>query len=575
MQPQLNLPVFPIAPGSKGPPLLKDWPNRAHPDFPIATDQNYGVHATGLCIVDVDLRGGGHKTYEELGLFEGWPDTTTIQTPSGGRHHYYRMPAGMQARNSAGLLGPGIDTKGHAGYVVGPGSKTARGEYVVERAIPMAEAPQWLIDRVVSTERHQAEHVDVPDADEETVTRAGDWLSTRPKGEGAYATACGLRDIGVSLEQAQALMAEHDPRPNVPAKVEHAYTYAQNEPGTAISKPEDFELIEEPPTPAATAAPSSARRLLDFGREAQQSAGYVIKGTLSRKSYAMIYGQPGAGKTFVALDMAYHVAAGREWHGRKVKAGGVLYLAYEGMGGMGKRARALLQHYGTQDVPLYIQPASHDLRTGEGRRALAKDIAALPEVPSLIVFDTFAHALMGGDENSAQDVGAFNTGVAALIARTGACVLILHHPKKTGESARGSGALLGAVDTEIHVADHAIKPTKQRDVELGEPIGFALKPITVGIDEDNDAITSCVVVPAQITADTATVSKLKGSTKLAWDVLCTLRPTNAPITDVEWKEGCTEFISTRRQAWYEVRVKLQRYKLIVVGADGFITRRME
>ena len=34
-------------------------------------------------------------------------------------------------------------------------------------------------------------------------------------------------------------------------------------------------------------------------------------------------------------------------------------------------------------------------------------IAIMPTMPTLIVFDTFARAMMGGDENSAQDVGAF------------------------------------------------------------------------------------------------------------------------------------------------------------------------
>src|SRR3546814_1418550 len=57
-----------------------------------------------------------------------------------------------------------------------------------------------------------------------------------------------------------------------------------------------------------------------------------------------------------------------------------------------------------------------------------------------------------GDENSAQDVGAFNAAVASLQEATGACVVVVHHSgKNKAAGARGSSALLGAIDTEIEI----------------------------------------------------------------------------------------------------------------------------
>src|SRR5690606_29160652 len=138
-------------------------------------------------------------------------------------------------------------------------------------------------------------------------------------------------------------------------------------------------------------------------------------------------------------------------------------------------AAALLHYYGNADVPLYVVGADYNLREKAGRQALAADLGQLPEKPVLIVIDTLARAMKGGDENSAQDMGALNDAVSALIQATGACVMLVHHSGKNKASgARGSSALLGAIDTEIEVDGGQIIVRKQRDLELAEPLGFRL-----------------------------------------------------------------------------------------------------
>ncbi|MDX2922923.1 bifunctional DNA primase/polymerase, partial [Streptomyces sp. NE06-03C] len=57
------------------------------------------------------------------------PPTVTVLTPSGGRHLWLAGPADATVPNSAGRLAPGIDIRGSGGYLVGPGSVTARGRY--------------------------------------------------------------------------------------------------------------------------------------------------------------------------------------------------------------------------------------------------------------------------------------------------------------------------------------------------------------------------------------------------------------------------------------------------------------
>ncbi|WP_326689345.1 bifunctional DNA primase/polymerase [Streptomyces sp. NBC_01795] len=88
------------------------------------------LHLVGL---DLDVKNGT----DSLGALERLadahdftlPPTTTVLTPSGGRHLWLRGPRDTAVPNSVGRLAPGIDVRGSGGYLVGPGSVTVRGTY--------------------------------------------------------------------------------------------------------------------------------------------------------------------------------------------------------------------------------------------------------------------------------------------------------------------------------------------------------------------------------------------------------------------------------------------------------------
>jgi hypothetical protein len=558
--------VFPVAAGAKAPPLVLGWPVRASSDpeivrqFWVSTPRaNIGIHCEGLLVLDIDPKKGGEESYAGLDMLHGpIAPTLEVRTPSGGRHLYFRLPEGHPGvSNSVGALGPGLDIRSTGGYVVGPGSETPAGGYQWASRIdrPIAPAPAWLVARL-GTVAPKVRAADlVPDASPDAVARAKEWLSAQvPAVEGqggdlhTYKAACGLRDRGLSRGQALDLLAEWNERCLPPwdlealsAKAANAYRYAENEPGSWIAKPEDFPPVYQD---NVVQYRPRVRILSRVATDDGPALGYVIKGILQRACYAEIYGAPGEGKTFIALDWSYHVAAGLPWMERRTKPGVVLYLAYEGQGGLASRAKALRQKYGAADVPLYVADAMFNLRDMAGRRELGTVIAELPAKPVLIVIDTFARALMGGDENSAQDVGAFNAGVAALIENTGACVLILHHSgKDKSKGARGSSALLGALDTEIEIDSGWVTAKKQREGELGDPIAFKLVPVAVGMDEDNEVVTSCVVEPS--TGLPAGLPKLKGYAWHAFAALQDLSPTNAPVDPAEWEAECDDIPSRK------------------------------
>lgn len=585
--------IFPIKPGAKFPPLVKDWPNKAtNLGFAVGEwwtdfwpEANIGIHCKGMIVIDVDPAKGGDDSLALLEMTYGLPETLTTRTPTGGRHLYYRSAVAVP--NGVDSLGAGLDVRSERGYVVAPGSEVEAGRYRFESDTDIAGAPDWLIEKLGTIiPKTGTTSEPVLDADASVVERAREWLAKQPgavEGEGGdahtFKVICALRDLGPSAEQAGELLAEWNERCSPPwsldelgDKITNAYIYAQNEAGVRAALPDDFPVMDVPP--AAPSKPTKVARLSQFANTESRGPGYLAKGLLQKASYAIAYGPPGGGKTFTLLDLAYHIAAGKDWMGHKVHGGTVLYLPFEGGGGLVKRAQALRQKYGNADVPFFIAPASFNLREQTGRKELGTVIADLPEKPVLIVIDTLARALMGGDENSAQDVGAFNSAVAALIESTGACVLIVHHSgKNQNAGARGSSALLGAIDTELQISDNRVTASKQRDVEIGAPIGFKLVPVVVGLDSDGDEMTSCVVEPDAVGA--GPTGRLAGHAKRGFEVLCQLRPDNTPISDIEWREACLEFLPARKASFWDMKNVLMKKRYVVVDNEGLVTRRME
>ena len=65
------------------------------------------------------------------------------------------------------------------------------------------------------------------------------------------------------------------------------------------------------------------------GDGSHKPEGLACAGTAGAGDGSAWYGIPGCGKSAIAQDLAMHVAGGREWHGRQVKQGAVLYVALE------------------------------------------------------------------------------------------------------------------------------------------------------------------------------------------------------------------------------------------------------
>lgn len=123
--------VFPLEANGKK-PAIKNWLKEATLDpaqiyiwFRSTTPRNIGIATgEGLLVIDIDVKGGvdGYETTARMEAKNGEqiPPTFIVATPSGGCHLYFNCPT--DKANSIGKLGPGIDSRGHHGYVVAAGS---------------------------------------------------------------------------------------------------------------------------------------------------------------------------------------------------------------------------------------------------------------------------------------------------------------------------------------------------------------------------------------------------------------------------------------------------------------------
>jgi hypothetical protein len=221
----------------------------------------------------------------------------------------------------------------------------------------------------------------------------------------------------------------------------------------------------------------------------------LIKGLLDQGAMTILYGPSNVGKTFVAMDLAYHVAAGMPYGGMRTSGGAVVYVAAEGGRGVYQRVAAIKAKHKSDNVPFHILPASVDLRRKDADLGpLIAAIRALDVPVALIVVDTLSRAMAGGDENSSVDMGNIVTHFDALRESTSAHLLVVHHTGKVvANGARGHSLLRAATDTEIEISDGVFEVTKQRDLPKSWSSAFFLDVVELGRDADGDPITSCTV----------------------------------------------------------------------------------
>jgi KaiC/GvpD/RAD55 family RecA-like ATPase len=321
---------------------------------------------------------------------------------------------------------------------------------------------------------------------------------------------------------------------------------------------------------ASTGSASSAppvRQRYELLRASELAAlppvAWAVRNVLPRSGVAAMYGAPGSGKTFLALDLAAALAEGLElWFGRPVRRAPIVYVALEGGAGLAARCKARELHTG-RPLPddLYFvvrQDFSFDrpVDVEDLLRAVREKLAESTD-PPVIVVDTLARAAVGLEENSATDMGKVVDAAYRLANETGGLVLLIHHPGKNSDGGlRGSSTLLGAMDAVVRVEVTPSGPRwtleKSKDGPLGEEGSFQLLQVEVGEDDQGDPVTSAVVVQSAV--PTKASSELPPAQRLARSAL------------VETAKRLGTFGSDGDSVW--VQVELWREAFYEMQADS-------
>lgn len=180
---------------------------------------------------------------------------------------------------------------------------------------------------------------------------------------------------------------------------------------------------------------------------------FVIDRHLPEQSVGFLYGDPGTGKSFIALDWALHMAFRRpSWHGDAidVKPGGaVIYLAGEGASGFKTRVAAWMLRHGIPEHErgrFVLLGASVNFMQPDDVRKLARTIKDRVACPvAMVVADTVSRSMPGADENLQKEMTLFVKACDVLRDAFECVVLGVHHAGKSGDM-RGSTVLTGAGD---------------------------------------------------------------------------------------------------------------------------------
>lgn len=244
--------VFPLVQFSKVPAMgdfgniattdpvkIRKWWSR-NPNFNIGIfTGRFNGGKEALIGIDVDNKGKkkGDEVLAELkksGL--EFPETFTQVTPTGGKHLIYRHKEAV--KQGVNVLGEGLDTRSHGGYLVGAGS-VVDGKKYYAFDLSVAQIPEPILTKFKKPKPKSENKGSVLDS-LQSFERAREFAMFAPpalEGEGGdqatFQIACKLKDLGLDKFTALMLLWEHwNPRcvppwsiADLQQKVENAYKY--------------------------------------------------------------------------------------------------------------------------------------------------------------------------------------------------------------------------------------------------------------------------------------------------------------------------------------------------------------
>ena len=225
-----------------------------------------------------------------------------------------------------------------------------------------------------------------------------------------------------------------------------------------------------------------------------------VKNILPKRGLAALYGASGSGKTFLVLDLLCHIALGREFYGHKTVPCPIVYVCLEGMSGVANRIKAW-ELYHKQKLPDTFTIMSDQLSlANQDAQQFALAVSMHELDGGVIVIDTLNQSAPTADENSSKDMGTIIQNAQIIQRMTNSLVILVHHTgKDKSRGLRGHSSLFAALDAAIEVKQgvgvREWALTKAKDAETIAGRLFMLESVPLGVDDEGEPISSCVVRP--------------------------------------------------------------------------------
>lgn len=467
--------VFPCMPKGKKPATTNGYKdatldvikiNEWWSDNPSA---NIGLptgSVNGFFVIDIDGVEGEASLKKLEQEFGDLPPTIENLTGGHGRHLLFKYPEDKKIPNSASKLGSAIDVRGDGGYIIAPPSIHQTGRIYqrsVDSASEMAEAPEWLLQRICFSKNNGAE------------SGWEDLLKGATKGgrNQAIASMAGkLFARGFLFEEALEICLSLNQKCKPPLE--------QSEVKRTVES--IFKLNSNKSAKSSDAKVS----LVCVADVEMKSIDWLWYERIAQGKLTVIAGNPGLGKSQITASMSAIVSNGLKWpSGEQYEAAGAVIIV-SAEDDVADTIKPRLIAAGANLKQCHVLQAVH-VTDAKGRSCsrsldLSKDLKSLEETLKavgnvrLIIVDPISAYMGDTDSHNNTEVRALLTPLADMAAKYNVAVLLITHLNKSNTQEPigrviGSIGLIAAARAGYVVVKDAEKPELRHFVPIKNNIG--------------------------------------------------------------------------------------------------------